>query len=137
MESTSAMGSATAYSRVAMDGSTVKVTAVGTTIDSTAKGRVRGLYRHTSVVTTTRVEARTPMKAMEPRPGANKDSAGEPAWSIVAVGCAGVRVIVVVAIRAHGRRPHVDRPHSHPYCNLLGMRIRRNQQAKTQQCQKF
>jgi len=46
--------------------------------------------------------------ASAPRPGANKDSAREPAWSVVAVGCASVGIIAVVAIRANRRWPHVD-----------------------------
>jgi hypothetical protein len=123
------MDTATASTRGAMYASTVNMAADVTTIDATPKFRVRGWSRYASVVATPRVEARTGMIAMEPRPGANKDSAREPAWPIVAIGCASVGVIVVVAILAYRRWPHVTRTHSYLDSKSLGMRIRREHQA--------
>jgi hypothetical protein len=122
-----------APTRVAMHSPTVKVAADVTTIDPAPECRVRGYGRHASVVATSRIEARTAMETMEPRPGANKDPAGEPLGSIEAVRCAGVRIIVVVAVRAHRSRPHVNRSHAHLDANGRGLGVRRNQQAETQQ----
>ncbi len=58
-----------------------------------------------STVEPTSAIVAAPTPAPAPRAGANKDSAREPAWPVVAVGCAGVRVIGVVAIRTHGGWP--------------------------------
>ena len=123
----------TADTRVAMNVGSIKVAANGTTIDPTMKIRVRWNGRDASVITPSRIEARTGMIAMEPRPGTNEDSAREPAWPIVTVGRASVRVIVVVAVRAHRSRPHVGRAYSDRNTDSLRMRIRRDHQAETQQ----
>ena len=137
METASAMGSATASPREAMYGSTVRAAADVTTVDPTAKCRVHGCGRHASVVATPGVEARTAMEAMEPRPSANKDSAGEILWPIEAIRRASVGVIIIVAIGAHRSRTHVGRTHSDRDSKSLGMRIWREHQAKAQQRQKF
>jgi len=50
-----------------------------------------------------RVSVEAAAVAVEPGAGADEDAAGEPAWSVEAVGCAGVRVIIVVAVRANWR----------------------------------
>src|SRR6266481_4540736 len=47
----------------------------------------------------TAVESTSPI-SMEPRAGADKDSADEPVRTVVAIRCAGIRGIPVVAIRA-------------------------------------
>jgi hypothetical protein len=126
METASAMDTGTTSTRGAVYASTVKVTADVTTIDPTPICRVRGYGRDASVAATSRGKARTGMIAMEPRPGANKDPAREPAWPIVAVGCASVGVIIVIAIRTHRRRPHDDRSHSYPDSKSLRMCVRRD-----------
>ena len=71
METTYAMGTAS----VAMCGSTVKVAADGSAIDPTPKCRVHGYGRDASIVAASRIEPPAAMIAMEPWPGANKDSA--------------------------------------------------------------
>ena len=81
-----------------------------TVTNPTAESSARGKAPPVSVVapaakTASPVET---TKAMAPRPDANKDSAGEPARSVVAVGYASIGVIVIVAIRARRRWPHVN-----------------------------
>lgn len=142
MGSASAVGSP-ANVGVAMNGPTVKV-ANRATIHSTAKRRVYRCGLEASVVATSgieapvgtnarpAIEARTAAEAMSPRPGADKDSAGKPLWSIEAVGRASIGVIIIVAVRAHRSHPHRDRTHSDCHSESLGMRIRRNHQNQAQ-----
>jgi hypothetical protein len=131
---------ASASARESMRVSTVKVASRVAMFNVTAKGWVPGEGRHAPVVAApgnyrspvnaaSRVEARMEAMTVEPRPGANKDSAREPAWSIVAVRCAAIRVIVVVTVRARRRRPHIARTNSYLDANALGMGIRCNQQS--------
>jgi hypothetical protein len=47
--------------------------------------------------------AESATESVEPRTGADEDAAGEPARAVEAVGCACVRVIIVVAVRANRR----------------------------------
>ena len=49
------------------------------------------------------------VEAVEPRTRADKNAAIEVCWPVVAVGCAGVWVISVVAVGAVGRRTDVSR----------------------------
>ena len=128
----STAGNPSASTGEATCASTVKVAADVTTIHSTAKCRVSAKGRHATVVAASTIEARTAMETMEPRPGANKDSAGKPLGPIVAIGCAGVRVIVIVAVRAHRSGPYNHRPHSHSEADLGAMSVGREHQAKTQ-----
>src|SRR5208282_5255141 len=87
-----------------------------TVTEPTAKSSAPGKGPPASVVAPT-AKATSPIEAVPtpapPRPDADKDSAREPARSIVTVGRACVRVIGVVAIRARRRWPrfHVARIH--------------------------
>src|ERR1035437_10243266 len=140
METTPTAGNACSPTYVAMHGSAVKVAAGVSVIHPTPKFLVSAECRpmpivSMSVVAASGVETRTAMKAMEPGTGANKDSAQEPTGSIVAVRCAGVRVIGVVAIGAHRGWAHVNRSgvrrtHSNCHSNAGGVCGRRNHQAK-------
>ena len=65
------------------------------------------------------VEARTPIKAVEPRTGADECAANEPTGTVVGVRRAGVRGIGGVAIAAHGRRTNVDRADANADHNSL------------------
>lgn len=49
--------------------------------------------------------------AAKPRPGANEDAAREPVRPVVAIGRARVRIISIVAVRAHRRTVHGARIH--------------------------
>ena len=94
--------------------SSVKVAAGVVAMIPTPECRVRAYGGNASVVTTW-IDARTAYGApiaMEPRSGANKDSTGEPLWSIVTIGCTRIWVIGIVAIRAHRSRPYVDRTYA-------------------------
>jgi hypothetical protein len=63
---------------------------------------------------------------MEPRAGADEDSADEPIRAVVAVRCAGIRVIPVVAISAY-RGVTVTAANSNGNPDL---RLRRNRRRK-------
>ena len=53
-----------------------------------------------------------PVVAMEPWSRSDKNSSDEPIGAVVAVGSAGIRIIIIVAISADWRRTHVCRSHS-------------------------
>src|ERR1035437_3867592 len=55
------------------------------------------------------VTAPTVTPATAPWPDTNKESVREPVWTVEAVRSACIRVIAVIAPRAHRRRPHVGR----------------------------
>jgi hypothetical protein len=71
------------------------------------------------------VEARASIKSMEPRAGANKNSAGEITRPVVAVRRAGVGIVSVVAVRAHWRRTNVGRANANADHNSLCVCVRR------------
>ena len=75
------------------------------------------------------VEARASIKTLKPRAGADKNTAGEVARSVVAVRCACVGIVSVVAVRAHWGRPNVRRPNAKADHNSLCVCIRRCNQA--------
>jgi hypothetical protein len=58
--------------------------------------------------------------SVKPRPGANEQSARKPAWPVIAVRCARVGRISVIAIRACRRSGNVSWPdsHTHTYPDL-------------------
>jgi len=68
-----------------------------------------------------------------PRSGADEDAAGEPIRSVIAVGGAGVRIIVVIAIGADGSGPVI---HGTSYTDAkgdaLGVRARGREQTNTE-----
>ena len=68
------------------------------------------------------IEAGAAIVTAEPGTGADKDSVGEPIGPVVSVGSAGVRIIVIVAVHATGRRPNVSR--AEPDANLYSLRMR-------------
>jgi len=62
--------------------------------------------------------------AVVPRTGADEDATREPLRSVKAIGRAGVRIIVVVAIDAYRGRPVIrGRPNSHADNDALRVRI--------------
>jgi len=83
------------------------------------------------------VEARAPIEtgppiiAMVPRAGPNEDSADEPVRTVVAIGCASVRVIPVVAIGAY-RGVTVTAANSNGNPNLCPRRSRQRKHANRQ-----
>ncbi len=71
--------------------------------------------------------------AVIPGPGADEDAAGEPIRSIEAVGCAGVRIIVVVAISADGRGAVIGRAaNSDAEGDALGLRVRSGKETNSE-----
>ena len=96
----STMAATTVVSITAMESCTSVEAASSLKVATTTKPAAAGECVPPSVVA---------MVAVEPRSSANKDSAREPLRAIVAVRSASVRVIVVVTVRAHGRRPNVSR----------------------------
>ena len=103
------------------------------TLNSATIRRMRR-NRGNSSISTPSVKARSAMEAVEPRSGANEDPANKPIRSVVAVGRARVRIIVVISVRANRRSTDYHRAHtdSHRNPNRRGLRQGRNQQAKTQ-----
>ena len=67
----------------------------------------------------TAVKAGASIEPVEPWPGADKHSAGEPLRTVVAIGRAPVWVIRVVAVGAHRSRPVVSRTDPYAYENSL------------------
>ena len=57
-----------------------------------------------AIISATTVEAATIVAAVEPRAGADEDAADEVVRSVVAVRCAGVRIVAVVTVGAGRRR---------------------------------
>jgi len=77
--------------------------------------------------------ARMSVIAVVPRTCADEDATREPLRSVKAIGCAGVRIIVVVAIGAYGGRPVVrGRPNSHADNDALRVRIRSRKEANAE-----
>jgi len=74
--------------------------------------------------------------AVIPRAGADKDAADKPVRTVEAVRRAGVRVIRVVAIGAHGRSSNDDRWDSNADLNL-SMCGRHREQEKSECREKF
>ncbi len=60
--------------------------------------------------------------SMEPWARADKDAAGEPAWPVVAIWRASVRVISIVAVGARGSRIHVSRD-AYPHADHDSLRL--------------
>ncbi len=76
------------------------------------------------------VEARASIEsAVEPGAGADEDTAGEIARSVVSIGRAGVWVISIVAVGARGRPSHVGRSNSHTDHHSLSAGVRGRRQA--------
>jgi len=48
------------------------------------------------------------LRAVEPRACSDEDAIGEPLWTVVAIGGAGVGRVVVIAVRAHGGGSDAD-----------------------------
>jgi hypothetical protein len=59
------------------------------------------------------VESGTPVEPMKPWARANKDAAYKVVWTVVAVRCASIRVISIVAIGAYRSRAYIGRADSH------------------------
>jgi hypothetical protein len=87
-----------------------------TTSESAA---VEAAPKATSAETGTSAEA-----AAEPRASSDKEAAGEPARTVVTVGCASVRVISIVAVGASGSWPIVARSDAHANHHALGACVR-------------
>lgn len=82
-----------------------------------------GIGASMTVVARMAVE-RAAMVSMEPRTGANKDSAGEPLRPVVTVRRAGVGVIVVVTVGAHRSGADPGWPNANGNANANGRRFR-------------
>ena len=77
--------------------------------------------------------ARMSVIAVVPRTCADEDATREPLRSVKAIGCAGVRIIVVEAIGAYRGRPVVrGRPNSHADNDALRLRIRSRKEANAE-----
>lgn len=63
--------------------------------------------------------------AVVPRTGTDKDTTHEPLRTIVAIGCASVGIIAVIAIRTYRRRTHISRAYRDPKGNPCMSRNRR------------
>jgi hypothetical protein len=68
------------------------------------------------------VESGTPVEPMKPWARANKDAAYKVVWTVVAVRCASIRVISIVAIGAYRSRAYIGRADSHADNHSLCMR---------------
>ena len=69
--------------------------------------RQRAMISMTWIVPIIYVSIKT-MRTMEPRAGANKDSARKPVRSVVAIGSAIIRRVVEISIRAYRRDADAD-----------------------------
>jgi hypothetical protein len=71
--------------------------------------------------------------AVEPGAGADEDAAGEPIRTVVAVGCAGVRIIIVVAISTDWRGAVIGRgANSNAEGDALGLYVRSGEETNTE-----
>ncbi len=59
------------------------------------------------------VESGTPVESMKPWARADKDTTHKIVWTVVAVRCASIRVIPIVAIGAYRSRAYIGRADSH------------------------
>jgi len=88
-----------------------------------------GCEAWTACETTPTVEAGTAiptprMRAVEPRSGADEHATDEPIRAVVAIGRAGVRVIIVVAVSADGRDAYTHRADAYADHHALSAGIR-------------
>jgi hypothetical protein len=90
-----------------------------------------------ATIPATSVIAASPVSVI-PRPGTDKRAAYEPAWTVVAVWRAGVRIIPIVAVGADGSRTDacVNRTDANADGNL-GMRSPCGKKQNPQQCSIF
>jgi len=100
----------------------VEVTATIAAIESVSIPAAAVVAISTTVVTATIVAAPVAVRMIAvvpviPRSGTDEDAAGEPIRSVIAVGGAGVRRIVVIAIGADGGRPVI---HGTSYTDAKG-----------------
>jgi hypothetical protein len=100
----------------------VKVTAARAAIESTSIPAAAVVAIAATVITATIVAAPVAVSmiavvAAIPRAGADEDAAHEPVRSVIAVGGAGVRIIVVIAIGADGSGPVI---HGTSYTDAKG-----------------
>ncbi len=65
-----------------------------------------------AAIKTTTVVTVTSVIAMKPRPRANENTADEVIRAVIAIGCAGVGVITIVAISTDRSRPYIRRANS-------------------------
>jgi len=82
------------------------------------------------------IETRSPIIAAVPRPGTDKNSADEPVRTVVAVGGAGIRGIIVIAIGTYRGAVTISaNPNGNP--NLRLRRSRQRKHANRQQNEVF
>ena len=134
MEATSAVES-TASMKAA---STVEVAAVIAAIESTSISAAAVVAISATVITATVVAAPVAVRtiavvAVIPGTSADEDTADEPIRSVISVGRAGVRIVVVVAVGADGSRPVI---HGTSYTDAkgdaLGVRARRREERNSE-----
>src|SRR6266581_1279676 len=65
-----------------------------------------------AAIKTTTVVTVTSVIAMKPRPRANENTADEVVRAVIAIGCAGIGVITIVAISTDRSRPYIRRANS-------------------------
>jgi hypothetical protein len=80
--------------------SRVYATAIATAEPATVASTIAAV---TATVSITAAISAIAVSATEPRAGSDKDAAGEPRWAIVAIRCAGIRIVVVIAVIADRR----------------------------------
>jgi hypothetical protein len=88
----------------------------------------------TSPVVATAIEAGS-VEAVIPGPGADEHAPYKPVWPVVAIGCASIRIIAIVAVRA-GRSRTVNRTDAHAHRDL-GVRGSCGKKQNPQQCSIF
>ena len=113
VEATSATAGTTAAAVEATSASSGKA-AVGiatTPVTSASVGAVTIAPASSAIAPASSAPAATPAPPV-PGAGTDKHSATEPLRTVVAVGCAGIRSIIVVSVLTHRRPAHVARSHS-------------------------
>ncbi len=140
MEATSAVES-TASMKAASTVETapsVEVSAVIAAIESTSISAAAVVAISTTVITATIEAAPVAVRtiavvAVIPGTSADEGAAYEPVRAVEAVGCAGVRIIIVVAVGADGSRPVI---HGTSYTDAkgdaLGVRARRREETNSE-----
>jgi hypothetical protein len=126
MEATAAAEAFTAES-TAVEPATMKAAIKAT---ATVEAAMRAAIRET--ISVPEAKATAP-ETMKPGTCADEDAAVEPVRSVVSVGRAGVRIIVVIAIGAGGSCAVIDRPSkSNAEGDALSVRIRSRKETNTE-----
>jgi len=82
-----------------------------TPVTSASVGAVTIAPASSAIAPASSAPAATPAPPV-PRAGTDEHSATKPLRTVVAVGCAGIRIIIVIPVLTHRRPAHVARSHS-------------------------